>query len=463
MTPRIGKLTLGTTVVALAITALVTALPFVAFAYRSPSAHVAIETMASLTGLLVAYLVYWRFTRSGSRSDLLLFSALGLHAAATLLFSALPAVAGGSGSFVTWTPAIGRFMAAALLAWAAVASDRQIARPRRAALHAMGGGVVLLGAIAILVALSAGSLPIAIEPTVSPTVGPRFAGDPSVLVLNAVQTLLYAAATLGFARRARRDGDELMGWLAIASVLGGFARVNYLLFPSLYSPWIYTGDFFRLGFFLVLLVGAAREIQTYHHAEMARATLEERRRIARELHDGLAQELTFIAGETRAMNAFPDDRSQLPHIATAAERALDEARDAIAALTKPVNEPLDVLISRAARQAATRVGAGVELDLGPGAEPSPEARAALVRIVREAVANATRHGRAGAVRVRLARTDGIRLVVSDDGSGFDMDARLRESSGFGLTSMSERAAELGGRLHVRSAPGMGTTVEVAIP
>ena len=91
-------------------------------------------------------------------------------------------------------------------------------------------------------------------------------------------------------------------------------------------------------------------------------------------------------------------------------------------------------------------------------------REALVRISREAVANAVRHGSAGQVRLTLSRADDLRLTVSDDGCGFDPGARARTpAAGFGLVSMRERAEALGGTLAVVSAPGAGTTIDVVVP
>ena len=87
--------------------------------------------------------------------------------------------------------------------------------------------------------------------------------------------------------------------------------------------------------------------------------------------------------------------------------------------------------------------------------------AELTRIVREATTNAVRHGGAREVHVRLEQAgDGARLLISDDGAGFDPTVR---PTGFGLRSMADRAALLGGEIRIHAAPGAGTVIEVVLP
>jgi signal transduction histidine kinase len=186
--------------------------------------------------------------------------------------------------------------------------------------------------------------------------------------------------------------------------------------------------------------------------------LEERRRIARDLHDGLAQELAFIGRNLLRLDAREEP---VARVAASAERALSESRRAIAALTKPLDEPLEVVLADAVRETADREGTFVDLVLASGIELDYGERDALIRIACEATANAARHGGARLVRVELvARRRRVRLRVSDDGSGFDTAAPSGE--GFGLTSMRERAQAVVGSFDVQSQPGSGTTVEVVV-
>ena len=107
----------------------------------------------------------------------------------------------------------------------------------------------------------------------------------------------------------------------------------------------------------------------------------------------------------------------------------------------------------------SRATVGVEVD--PDAPVRADSHAELARIVREATTNAVRHGGAREVQVRLERAgDGARLLISDDGSGFDPTT---PPTGFGLRSMADRAALLGGEIRIHTAPGAGTVIEVVLP
>jgi signal transduction histidine kinase len=242
-------------------------------------------------------------------------------------------------------------------------------------------------------------------------------------------------------------------------VLLAFSWICFTMYPSVDTHVIQSGDGLRLGFFLILLAGATREIDRYWGQLAAVGVFEERRRLARDLHDGLAQELAFVVTQTRMLvrgNAPPgtDER-----VAAAAERALDESRRAITALTSTVDEPLHLAVARAAEDVAGRVGLKVLVEASPLVQVTPDIREALARIVREAVSNAGRHGEAQEVRISLTADRTLR--ITDDGRGFDP---LRPKDGrYGLVSMRERAERIGGKLDVISSSGNGTTIEVRLP
>jgi signal transduction histidine kinase len=419
----------------------------------------------ALIALLVAYLVLGRFLRTGELRDLLIMSALAILGFSNLLFAAIPLATGsGVNHFSAWAPVAGRLLGTFLLAVAAFAPDRKIRRPRDAVLPVTLACAAALGIVALVFAIAAPHLPLGLNPSLAadaPT-QPRVVDNAGVLTVQMVTMLFFAVAAVGFLRARVRTGDDLLGWFAIGSVLGAFSHLNYFLYPSLYPDWVYAGDFFRLASYLVLLFGAGREIAAYQRRMADAAALEERRRLARELHDGLAQELAFISTQSRwlAQGVGGDDR--LEQLALAAARALDESRGAIAALTRPLDEPLEVALAQAAEEVADRVGVKVRLDLKPGVQVSPATRAALLRIVREAVTNTARHGKASEATVSLTSDGRLELRISDDGVGFDTTA-TRDGRGFGLVSMRERAQAIGGQLEVRSRVGGGTEIEVVIP
>jgi len=261
--------------------------------------------------------------------------------------------------------------------------------------------------------------------------------------------------------RSERSGDELMRWLAAGSLLAAFSRLHYIMFPSLYSEWVYSGDFLRLGFYVMLLAGAVGEIRRYWTGLARAAAVEERRRIARDLHDGLAQELAYIVSEVRWLTNHGGGASTLRNVNAAADRALDESRRAIAALTRGDDESLDVALAQAAEEVADRVGTTVRLNLEPAPPIDATTQEALLRIAREAIANAGRHSNADEVVVDLSVNGSVRLRISDEGDGFDV-AEVDDDR-FGLVSMRERAEALNAEFLVISSPGRGTSVEVALP
>lgn len=198
---------------------------------------------------------------------------------------------------------------------------------------------------------------------------------------------------------------------------------------------------------------------------LAEALAEERRRFARDLHDGMAQDLAFIVQHGSELAARPGADAGLADIVTAARRALDDARDAITALVRPVDEPFAHALARAAAEVADREGITVRIELGHELELPAPARASLLRIVREAITNAARHGRAQIVSVSLGPRpgDGLQCNIADDGVGFDPASLDDGSDRRGIAGMRERAVALGGTLSIRSRPGVGSEVGVILP
>ena len=448
------------------VTVAVALSPVLYFAYDRPELHLILETAEGLIGLLVVYLITGRVRESRRLSDVLLLYALAVLSV-TNLVSTVPAaflatnVEALTTSGPLWTRLIGT------LAFAMAAFVPFGRRIRQSTTAAVAAAVATVAVGVIVAQLAQPLLPDLVSATTprSDLSHADLRGHPLVHITQLASAALFALASLGFVRRAERHGDELMAWIAAAATVNAFARANYFLFPSLYSEYVYSGDVLRLGSYLLLLVGASREIRSYWLRAADSAVEAERRKIARDLHDGLAQELSFVATQVRRLGRRPEVagvQSQLERIASASQRALDESRRAIDYLVQPHDEPLGTLLAHAAEQVAGRSGARVRATADGDVEVVPDVAEQLVRIVREAVTNATRHGEARTIDLTVRDGDGLLLRIADDGAGFDPQA-TDARTGFGLTSMRERAERIGGVFVLRSEPGEGTIVEVRVP
>jgi signal transduction histidine kinase len=448
----------------LALTLLVNITPPIDPTIGSRRFHVAIEVAAAMVLVFVAAVLLGRFRLHGSLRTLLKFAAMLILALENLISAALTVALDIEDiGFAAWAFAIAGLLGAGVLAAAALLPDRTVRRRGRALGAAIGGSVAILVPSVVLCAVFAEALPGTIQ------TAPESAEEllllsehEALIVLEALTAICYGIAAVAFARLADERDDEFLKWLSVALVIAGTSFLNYTLFPSQFTELLYSGDLFFLAATAALGYAAVREIANEEAAQIRSAVLEERRRVARDLHDGVAQELAFIASQARWFIGQPADRQPLEQIVDAVERALDESRGAIAALKRPMDEPLDLALGHAAEDVANRVGARLKLDLEPGIEVPADWRDALLRISREAVGNAVRHGRARTVSLQLQNTNGISLRVSDDGDGFDV-AAPRSNQSHGLTSMRERTESLGGRFTISSARGTGTTIEVSLP
>ena len=240
-------------------------------------------------------------------------------------------------------------------------------------------------------------------------------------------------------------------------------------------------------------LAVAIENARLYEAARRGAVLEERHRIARELHDSVTQQLfsaTLVAQSVAP--AFARDPAEGERRATMmldlARTALAEMRGLLAELRPhgppgdgppkpPLTDPGLTTVRRGGLVAALQAhfvssvlgDLQVRLDADAYVAQPPEREEALYRIIRESVHNVVKHARATEAEVRLAATpDGVAVTVKDNGIGFASDARtnsgrFRAAHGLGLVSMRERAAEQGGQLHIHSEPGRGTRVVVTLP
>lgn len=202
--------------------------------------------------------------------------------------------------------------------------------------------------------------------------------------------------------------------------------------------------------------------RTARERAAAVATDAERRRLARELHDSILQDLSAVKlaveGEARKTREGPMQivADNVIRVIVGLRRVVDDLRPQDLS-----HVSLGDAIATYARSLAQRHGVEIELDLEHADEVADWAARDVYRIAQEAVGNAVRHGAPHRIQVRLYRRGAdMALEVSDDGSGFDPASAVR---GGGLAGMSERAASLGAQLHLGSRPGGGTILSLVIP
>jgi PAS domain S-box-containing protein len=202
------------------------------------------------------------------------------------------------------------------------------------------------------------------------------------------------------------------------------------------------------------------------------AVLEERTRLARDIHDTLLQGFTGIALKLVAAISRVTEPAEsvaaLRDLVGLAQQTLTDARRAVWDLRSPALAGGDFPAAlRAAAEDCVR-GTTLELEYGVGGPPrpvDPEVEAVVVRVVQEAITNVVKHAAARTVRVRLSfETRRVRLSVIDDGQGFAVEADFQAYGGhWGLLGMRERASQIHGKLSLRSTPGHGTEVVLLVP
>lgn len=193
---------------------------------------------------------------------------------------------------------------------------------------------------------------------------------------------------------------------------------------------------------------------------------EERRRVARDLHDEVNQALTalLLRLEAAAQNAPPELKEELAETKQLANRAMGELLD-LARQLRPAaldDHGLTAALAAHVRDHDRRGAARANLSLGPGLDKLPsDVELVLYRVAQEALTNAARHSGADRIDVFLSKVDShVLLEVSDDGRGFTF---ADENKGLGMSGMRERALLVGGRLEFDSRPGKGTKVKLEVP
>ncbi|MBV9047499.1 MAG: hypothetical protein JOY58_04485 [Solirubrobacterales bacterium] len=234
--------------------------------------------------------------------------------------------------------------------------------------------------------------------------------------------------------------------------------------PAVAADWVTPGVAMRVAAYGFLLVVALQQ-DGKSRQEMRLAAINlERQRIARDLHDGLAQDLAVIAAH--GPHLFSELGAEHP-LVIAARRTLAASRGAIVDLAASTAPSTGAALRQVADELEVRFGVRVSVQVIPeqsragGHDLDRVEREEVVRIAREAIVNAAQHGGARHVRVELNYRGPELLRVSDDGCGFQ-PSNTRSQGGFGLPTMRARAESIGGRLVARPRAGGGTELEVRI-
>jgi signal transduction histidine kinase len=417
--------------------------------YPFANARIALDTAVSVVASIVAILTATRFLVGGRGMDLLLTGGFLATGVGTFAFAVAPVLAGGRlGTTESWA-AIGAALFGAVLIALAPFVDRRIVRRRRA----LAATVVLVGMALFGIWLDVQF--IGFDLGAAGLDGRR---SPSVVGAYGLLATLALVAAVGFGLRYRRHGRDLDSWLALALTLVLFANLDYVFAPPRSSVYVLPSDLLRLLAFGVLLVGVWRAI---NQAEFGRAVAEERARVARDIHDGLAQYLFAVSAQVSMLEAGAELEKILPRLKHAATAAQQEAQFAVLALSSAAGSaPFDAALRRYVEFLVADGALDVEMEIDPEVKLAPDEEIEVFRIVQEGLANVRKHAGARSAVVAIEQRGGRRVVsVADDGKGIEVDD---PGAGQGLKNMRSRAASIQGVLSLRSSPGQGTSIEVVL-
>ncbi len=276
------------------------------------------------------------------------------------------------------------------------------------------------------------------------------------------------------------ENDPLLehhGWLSragvrsllIAPLLAGGSVLGFLGVRFYEAPRRARPEEPALAQALAQLATLAVELTRLAERARAGEVLAERQRIARDLHDVLAQGFVGVLTQLGVLEGALEEgdpaevRRVMDRVRDIAREGLEEARRSVHALRPPgpagpIAERLQELAHHLTAGTGLRVEAG---ETGAPGALSPEADWAVVKFVQQALTNTLRHAGAGSFRLGLEWSErGLALTARDDGAGFDPQAPRR---GIGLRGMAERAADCGGSFQIESAPGAGTALRLFLP
>ena len=270
----------------------------------------------------------------------------------------------------------------------------------------------------------------------------------------------------GWWPRAHPDMRSFLGVPIVSrsGVIGAFYLTEKLAAPE------FDEDDEKL--IVMLAAHAATTIENARLYERSRelSIVEERNRLARELHDSVSQKLFGLVLSAEAAGTLLDRdpgeaRAELDRLRTLAQEVMEELRSLVFELRPPAleSEGLATALRKHVDVLRRVYRREIHLELTGTPRRVPELEREVFRVAQEALQNALRHADATRLDVELAANDGrLLLTVRDDGVGFDPQAAGVRSRRLGLTSMEERAEALGGTLSIESRPGEGTTVRLEV-
>jgi signal transduction histidine kinase len=486
----LGVLFLGLT----AFTALVFFAPDVRIAVVNERLDLIINTGATLGALAIAALAWARYRVTGEgrafyqAGAFLTLGSVNAGVMAVLAMDRGPELGfdlADPGPLPIISFVLARFVAAALLlisGWAAV--HRQLLARRQAALLVIAPAALTITLLSILrrgevaMPLSAEALD-HLQRLPGEPLEPSLWSAGLLAVQSGIGVMFLVAAWFAY-RATLREGRPADAYLAIGLVMAAFSQVHFAVNPGSYAALVTTGDVLRIGFYAALLMGvivqsradthaiqaANVELRRLRDADVQRALLEERGRLAREVHDGLAQDLWYARlkqGRLAQLVQAGEQQQLAQEVMGAIDSGIAEARQTVMAMRAgSTDAPLLEVVKRYVEDFGDRFALDVRF-AAAGAIPDLSARvqAEVLRIVQEALNNVRKHADATVVRVDVsADEEGMRIGVTDNGKGFQTDAA---SGGFGLSSMRERAQLIGARLELVSAPSDGTRVTLSVP
>ncbi len=265
-----------------------------------------------------------------------------------------------------------------------------------------------------------------------------------------------------------------------AIALGSASLISMSLVISLFFPNLSMGNLSFAGIFIIacFLIGIlpyTTNLSIYRRLERD-AVLKERKRLARELHDTVAQTLAYVnlktslVTDTLAKGNLEKSLHELEQIKESLDSTYEEVRQAINTLGSPSSGAVDFVsaLSHQVKEFSRKNGIKILLSIsGRELNLSPQAADELLHIVGEAMVNARNHAQATNAEVRVDKHgDRVEVTIKDNGHGFDSSAYYsteKAQDHHGLTIMKERAESLGGKLEVTSTVGNGTEIKANIP